>query len=121
MHSLWISKSAFLNVHRVILKKTRYAHTVYIRCIFHFLVCNINSYIYINFQIPLFKKNKLAVYRMKEATRGRLVIINNFLFGDEVDKERMARSQQDATSLDVLFKQLHFQTKQHSNLTLKVQ
>lgn len=121
MHSLWISKSAFLNVRRLILKKTRYAHTVYIRCIFHFLVCNIYSYIYVNFQIPLFKKKKLAVYRMKEATRGRLVIINNFLFGDEVDKERMARSQQDATSLDVLFKQLHFQTKQHSNLTLKVQ
>lgn len=65
------------------------------------------------------KEDELAVYRMKEATRGRLVIINNFLFGDEVDKERMARSQQDATSLDVLFKQLHFQTKQHSNLTLK--
>lgn len=119
MHSLWIFKSAFLNVHRVILKKTRYAHTVYIRCIFHFLVCNIKSYI--NFNFPLSKKKKLAVYRMKEATRGRLVIINNFLFGDEVDKERMARSQQDATSLDVLFKQLHFQTKQHSNLTLKVQ
>lgn len=72
------------------------------------------------FKSPLLKKN-LAVYQMKEATRGRLVIINNFLFGDEVDKERMARSQQDATSLDVLFKQLHFQTKQHSNLTLKVQ
>lgn len=64
-------------------------------------------------------EKNLALYQMKEATRGRLVIINNFLFGDEVDKERMARSQQDATSLDVLFKQLHFQTKQHSNLTLK--
>lgn len=73
------------------------------------------------FKFPFSKKKKLAVYQMKEATRGRLVIINNFLFGDEVDKERMARSQQDATSLDVLFKQLHFQTKQHSNLTLKVQ
>lgn len=72
------------------------------------------------FKFPFLKKN-VAAYQMKEATRGRLVIINNFLFGDEVDKERMARSQQDATSLDVLFKQLHFQTKQHSNLTLKVE
>lgn len=65
------------------------------------------------------KEKNSAVYQMKETTRGRLVIINNFLFGDEVEKDRMTRSQQDATSLDVLFKQLHFQTKQHSNLTLK--
>lgn len=57
---------------------------------------------------------------MRGKARGRLVIINNFQFGQEVDVERMNRSQQDATSLDVLFKQLHFQTKQHSNLTLKV-
>ncbi|XP_062588009.1 caspase-6-like isoform X2 [Saccostrea cucullata] len=63
---------------------------------------------------------KSEVYPMVKKPRGRLVIINNFKFGrQEVDVERMGRSQQDATSLDLLFKQLHFQTKQHSNLTLE--
>ncbi|XP_061189606.1 caspase-6-like [Saccostrea echinata] len=63
---------------------------------------------------------KSDVYSMVKKPRGRLVIINNFKFGsDEVDLERMERSQQDATSLDLLFKQLYFKTKQHSNLTLK--
>lgn len=60
------------------------------------------------------------MYPMTRRPLGRLVIINNFQFDGEVDDERMKRSQQDTTSLDVLFKQLHFQTKQHSNLTLEV-
>ncbi|XP_048770132.1 caspase-6-like [Ostrea edulis] len=59
------------------------------------------------------------MYPMTRRPLGRLVIINNFQFDGEVDDERMKRSQQDTTSLDVLFKQLHFQTKQHSNLTLE--
>nr|XP_022286252.1 caspase-6-like [Crassostrea virginica] len=80
----------------------------------------------INFEVRLSRKSRPRLvetepdcYPMRGKARGRLVIINNFQFGQEVDVERMNRSQQDATSLDVLFKQLHFQTKQHSNLTLK--
>ena len=61
------------------------------------------------------------MYPMTSRTKGRAVIICNHTFEHvPSSQERKDRLSLDATSLDVLFKKLHFKVKTHNNVTIKV-